>query len=407
MKGIYAMQRQKFYDRDFRTTEEKEDIARKSGNRCCHCGQFRYVHYGATVDHFIPLDKGGCDRFINLIMLCEDCNKDKGNKIVDLSYIPYLKDKYKKELGTYLDNYINTMDYIERNRLFALDEYPVTVESTRPTDFGRKTKFKQKITKKYIFKRATFEDLNKLHAYFIKYLKKVNSLDDENAARENLIFWLTFGCIYYLENCGEISIMTVFTIKHCSDYESYKNIHNIPQMYIFSYYCSDLAINIVTDLISSLPNCILEEQHLKFLPYKVLLLECDKMTNYVYNYLSFLTNKPNMLTQSEVSGFLMASLYVGDEFDVNYQTDFELKEGDKELAEFSEKFDDVTKRLIDFFTKYIDRLSIGWMIYDLMSYDYIKETPLYDVLFDEDGKMKKAPEDNVENKGDIDEKEDN
>ena len=47
------------------------------------------------------------------------------------------------------------------------------------------------------------------------------------------------------------------------------------------------------------------------------------------------------------------------------------------------------------------------MIYDLMSYDYIKETPLYDVLFDEDGKMKKAPEDSIENKGDIDEKEDN
>lgn len=374
------MKRQKMYERDFRTVEEREDIARKSDNLCCHCGQMKFVHYGATVDHFIPLDKGGCDRFINCIMLCEKCNEEKGNKVVDMSYIPYLKPKYKKELQAYFESYLHTMEYVERNRLFALDEYPIHVESICPTDFHRKKQNRRMITKKYLFKKATFDDLDKIVTYYIKYLKKVNSLDDLDAARDNIVFWLTFGCIYYLESNGEISLITVFTIKHVRDEEAYHDITNILQMYIFSYYCSDIAITLVTKLIYELPNKFKEEQQLDFLPYTVKMITVDPMVNYVYNYLSDATTKKTVLWNGDITGFLESYLYVGDDTVTDKQSE--------KVKRFLDQFNEVTNHLVKFFTMYPNRVAIGWMIYDLMSFQYIEETPLKDILFDEKNNLK-------------------
>lgn len=389
------MEQRKYYDRDFRSTEEKDDIGRKSDNRCCHCGKYKYTHYGATIDHFIPLDKGGCDRFINLIMMCEECNQEKGTKLVDISYVPYLKEKHKKELQEYLDSYIHTMDFVERNRILALDEYPIFVETCSPLDYGNKHKKTNKyITKKYIMKKGNFEDLDKLYNYFVKYLKKVNSLDDEVSARENLIFWLTFGSIYYLEKNNEVSLMVVLTVRHVMEDESYKTIHNIPQMYIFSYYTSNMAINLSIGLLTTLPECIIDEQGLSFLPYKLVMLENDKMVNYIHSYLKYHTNgNKQIMYDGVVNGFKESFLTVGTEFNTNYKNETELTtDGEKNLSKFMKKFDDVTDKLVKFFTKYANRVSIGWMIFDLMSHSYIQNTELYDVLFDENGQLKSTEE---------------
>ena len=80
----------KYYDRLSFTTEEKEKIGYKSNNRCCHCGKPIFAGYQLTVDHFIPLSKGGSNNFINLIPLCKECNHDKDDKIYTIVYGPYL-----------------------------------------------------------------------------------------------------------------------------------------------------------------------------------------------------------------------------------------------------------------------------------------------------------------------------
>jgi hypothetical protein len=53
----------------------------KSDPHCwiCKCGLTRKT---ATIDHVIPLDKGGSNGQDNLRIACESCNKTKGNKIV-------------------------------------------------------------------------------------------------------------------------------------------------------------------------------------------------------------------------------------------------------------------------------------------------------------------------------------
>lgn len=42
-------------------------------------------HKQATVDHFIPLNGGGWDRYSNMIVSCVPCNQRKGSSLPDSS----------------------------------------------------------------------------------------------------------------------------------------------------------------------------------------------------------------------------------------------------------------------------------------------------------------------------------
>lgn len=209
------MKRERIQDRDYFSYEEKCEISNKSHDRCCHCGKLAYWNYGATVDHFIPLHKGGTNRKINLIMLCEDCNKEKDDKIMDITYCRYLDDKYKEELAGYLDSYIISFDYINRNSIFACDEYSVILLNDtyyRAAVKNKKLRSRQMgIT--YKLKKATWGDFDKMCAYFKKYCQKYDCFASDEAVEVNISFWLQFGCIYYLERSGEVQIMSVLRLS--------------------------------------------------------------------------------------------------------------------------------------------------------------------------------------------------
>ncbi len=46
---------------------------------CEYCHEYVKLE-NATVDHRIPISKGGTHSIDNLYMTCYDCNKDKGNQ---------------------------------------------------------------------------------------------------------------------------------------------------------------------------------------------------------------------------------------------------------------------------------------------------------------------------------------
>ena len=360
----------KYYNRDQRfTEEEKRTIAKKSNDKCCHCGKPVFFHYGATVDHFIPLDKGGTNSMYNLIMLCDECNQEKDNKIESIDYIPYLKDKYKNELSGYVDNYIQVMDYVQRNRLLAYDEYkiPLTINSK---DY-KKHRQNQVIVSNFKLKLATWNDLDRLHTYLVKYLKKYDSLDDEDVARENIIFWMQFGCIYYIEQANEISMILVVTIKRVEEEEGFRGINYIPHFYLFPYYVSDKSISIAQSIMTILPQKILEECNLEFLPCCIIMLENDKMfprLSYGYNINCHL---------DEVNGFIKLNYIVGDVNSNNIDLSVEnMNDSERKTYEFLKKFDDVTDKMIKYFEKYADRESVGWMIHSILPYSIIKNTEL-------------------------------
>lgn len=360
----------KYYDREHFTLDEKEDICTKSGNKCAHCGTPIFAGYQMTVDHFIPLDKGGSNQMINLIPLCKDCNESKDNKLYSMEYIKYLKPKYKQQIKDYLDSYVQVIDYCQRHRLLAYDEYNRSILIT-PRNVRRKNK-SVGVKSKYILKYATWDDLDKITDYLIRYLKKNEVLDSEEAARENIIFWMQFGCIYYVERNGEVTTMIAMTIKQLGENQDYRGIYNQPMMYLFPYYQTEISEQIVLDLIYDIPKLICDENNLSFMPLNIVMLEDEKMKN-VLSYMYKTSPK-----EDNVEGFIVFHVLVGenesyDNVHIEYK---DMNESEKKTHDFFNKFNDVTDKMLRYFEKYEDRESVSWMINSILSVKAIKESKL-------------------------------
>ena len=360
----------KYYNREHFTLDEKEDICAKSGNKCAHCGTPIFAGYQMTVDHFIPLDKGGSNQMINLIPLCKDCNESKDNKLYSMEYIKYLKPKYKQQIKDYLDSYVQVIDYCQRHRLLAYDEYNRSILIT-----PRNVRCKNKsvgVKSKYILKYATWDDLDKITDYLIRYLKKNEVLDSEEAARENIIFWMQFGCIYYVERNGEVTTMIAMTIKQLGENQDYRGIYNQPMMYLFPYYQTEISEQIVLDLIYDIPKLICDENNLSFMPLNIVMLEDEKMKN-VLSYMYKTSPK-----EDNVEGFIVFHVLVGEnESYDNVHIEYEdMNESEKKTHDFFNKFNDVTDKMLRYFEKYEDRESVSWMINSILSVKAIKESKL-------------------------------
>ena len=360
----------KYYDREHFTLDEKEDICAKSGNKCAHCGTPIFAGYQMTVDHFIPLDKGGSNQMINLIPLCKDCNESKDNKLYSMEYIKYLKPKYKQQIKDYLDSYVQVIDYCQRHRLLAYDEYNRSILIT-PRNVRRKNK-SVGVKSKYVLKYATWDDLDKITDYLIRYLKKNDVLDSEEAARENIIFWMQFGCIYYVERNGEVTTMIAMTIKQLGENQDYRGIYNQPMMYLFPYYQTEISEQIVLDLIYDIPKLICDENNLSFMPLNIVMLEDEKMKN-VLSYMYKTSPK-----EDNVEGFIVFHVLVGEnESYDNVHIEYEdMNESEKKTYDFFNKFNDVTDKMLRYFEKYEDRESVSWMINSILSVKAIKESKL-------------------------------
>lgn len=51
-------------------------VVRRDGERCAWCG----ARHGLTLDHVVPLARGGSNRIENLQLLCHGCNQYKGDR---------------------------------------------------------------------------------------------------------------------------------------------------------------------------------------------------------------------------------------------------------------------------------------------------------------------------------------
>jgi len=60
------------------TSEEWSQLCTTYGNKCLRCGKLE-----TTIDHVIPISKGGSNTIDNLQPLCLDCNMWKGTQTID------------------------------------------------------------------------------------------------------------------------------------------------------------------------------------------------------------------------------------------------------------------------------------------------------------------------------------
>lgn len=363
------IKRQKIVEREYFSYEEKQRIAKKSDDRCCHCGKKVFTNYGATVEHFIPLDKGGTNRDINLIMLCEECNKKKNNFIYDPDdYLIYLKKEHMDKIKGYFDSYIRSFDFVNRDNLLACDRYRVYV-NTMPDEVFYNLMNRKKNRKKAIelikksdipmwVKRATMDDLDKLTDYYIKYLKRYDCLDSENAARINIEFWLTFGCIYYVENHGDIKAFVTIMVTKTNDkvYVEEDSIDYFLTINVFCYYSTRMATDIAYGLARHVPRHIEKEQGLRQIPVKYCVLENDRISE-------------------EICGD--GAVFHGDRFIFTFLVLFDRDRSslpkikdDKNLQAFFHKFAKINQMKADEWFKKHGGESYDWLINELELLDF-------------------------------------
>lgn len=115
------MTRTKITERKTFTNTDKEFIKLKTSGKCGHCG-CKLTNENTTVDHIIPISKGGTNREENLICLCKDCNKDKADMLADPIYFyPHLREEYVEGISRIFTDYIENVDYVHRTNLMCID----------------------------------------------------------------------------------------------------------------------------------------------------------------------------------------------------------------------------------------------------------------------------------------------
>ena len=54
-------------------------LFKRDGNHCTYC-KLTLSHKTATIDHVVPISKGGSRKsFPNLVLSCEPCNREKAD----------------------------------------------------------------------------------------------------------------------------------------------------------------------------------------------------------------------------------------------------------------------------------------------------------------------------------------
>jgi len=59
------------------TQNVKDRVWNRDGGKCVQCDSNENLEF----DHIIPFSKGGANTYRNIQLLCEQCNRQKSNKI--------------------------------------------------------------------------------------------------------------------------------------------------------------------------------------------------------------------------------------------------------------------------------------------------------------------------------------
>lgn len=252
--GVLYMRSQKEERRNF-TYEERQRIFEKSDYRCCHCGQkIKIYREGSTIEHVIPLSKGGTNDLSNLVCLCAKCNENKDNLIIPpYDYYYYINKEYHKELIDLYRNYCNDISYYDRNnftrddaKLFTYYNRLASMESKVPKSRKKNYRCGVNIPMQATLKKAFYSDLDEIYEYCIKYHKKFNL--PANYLKDVISEVFNEGAFYVLRKGSDIiSVIPVsFGVIVMNSGEQYHivAINGIP-----SLYAKDIYVPLICDCI--------------------------------------------------------------------------------------------------------------------------------------------------------------
>ena len=177
-----------FGNREQRSFDERKKILARSGDRCARCGKKLSV-YTVTMDHFIPFSKGGPDTLENLVPLCEECNIIKNDVVVNpYDYYHFLPKEDCAKLYELQEKYtVKTRWWGPRN-FTKEDSVVIKYSSISNVFLGHNTKkYCRGVPMKGVLKKCTYDDLDEVYEFALKYYKKVGLPADD---LKDTIMWL-------------------------------------------------------------------------------------------------------------------------------------------------------------------------------------------------------------------------
>lgn len=188
--------------------EEKEEALSKSKYKCSHCGK-PLTKENCTVEHVVPLSRGGSNDCVNLVALCEDCNKSKGSEIVvPEEYYKYLSKAQLKAVQAYFNNYCDETSWFRSNNLFKYDKIVCKVDRCVISTGGKLLISPVRVD----IRKAVYSDLDEIYYFLLEYANCY--LDDSfiSNLKSMMTRIFTYGCFYYTRNksTGKISMVAQF-----------------------------------------------------------------------------------------------------------------------------------------------------------------------------------------------------
>ena len=248
-----AVEERKFFD-----WSEKYEMLLKSKGRCAHCGKV-ISKDNVTVEHIIPLSKGGSNEMDNLVALCHDCNEDKADFIYEpKGYYKHLNKDVLKKIQADYENYLTKVNWLSLTNMYPNDQFEVSYYVIMKDRKGCPKPVKTKTTVKKASRLPYRKDREKLHEYIDKYNKehRVDCTGEE--LKESLSSYLDKGCIYYAGSIDDIKLVLPVRIENRfieqSEREHYILTFGNPIYFNDTPTCADLAAAMVHEISGEIMN---------------------------------------------------------------------------------------------------------------------------------------------------------
>lgn len=134
--------RKKIEEREWIGWDIKNRLLDETGHRCAHCGTHIEPHKNMTLEHIIPLNKGGTNAEANLTVLCKDCNDDKSDKILTPAWYQFLPEDKQAAVEKLIYEYCDSVDYLSENNIFPFDMFDVGADVVMKAKVRGKNSFK-------------------------------------------------------------------------------------------------------------------------------------------------------------------------------------------------------------------------------------------------------------------------
>lgn len=197
------------------TVDEKKEMLKRTNGKCAKCGKELILGTkDCTVEHIIPISKGGKNEPSNLICMCKSCNLLKGNDIVQPSWYKYLNEDELPSVERLFIRYLKEYCHISDRNLLPIDQYSMKIHFNAKTgdiycdSSGRIID----VEKEIIWKKAHLrDDLDKIVEAYKRFNKK-NEIECPDL-KTRVSYLIREHCLYYVEDShGEIKAVVPFSL---------------------------------------------------------------------------------------------------------------------------------------------------------------------------------------------------